>query len=173
MSGGQLLEQVIHHVDLMRYLLGEPTTVTARSANLFHRDVAGYSVEDTDAALAAFADGALGVLAWSNAAVPGRWDKSFSLVAQHATVHLNDPRHGAVTWTSGSGEDADDSRRTVELTGPDDAFSRQLADLVTAVRTGGPTRTPVREGARSLDVALAMVSSAARGGRPVDVPALP
>jgi predicted dehydrogenase len=173
MSGGQLLEQVIHHVDLMRYLLGEPRTVTARSANLFHTDVPGYSIEDTGAALAAFADGALGALAWSNAAVPGQWDKSLALVAQHATVHLDDPGHGTVTWTSQSGQQEDDSLQPVELTGPDDAFSRQLTDLVTAVRTGGPTRTPVREGARSLDVALAMVSSAAHGGRPVDVPAAP
>ncbi|HVF94527.1 MAG TPA: Gfo/Idh/MocA family oxidoreductase, partial [Sphingomonas sp.] len=36
-SGGQILEQVIHQIDLIRHLVGEPDTVYARRANLFHR----------------------------------------------------------------------------------------------------------------------------------------
>jgi predicted dehydrogenase len=36
----------------------------------------------------------------------------------------------------------------------------ELQDLLTAIRTGGQTRTPLREGAKSLDMALAATRSA-------------
>jgi len=35
-----------------------------------------------------------------------------------------------------------------------------LQDLLTAIRTDGQTRTPMREGAKSLDMALAATQSA-------------
>ena len=37
-SGGQIVEQVIHMVDLMRYLIGDPVTVFSIQNNLFHKD---------------------------------------------------------------------------------------------------------------------------------------
>jgi hypothetical protein len=36
----------------------------------------------------------------------------------------------------------------------------QLRDLVNAIRTNGATRTPIREGARTLDLVLAAARSA-------------
>jgi hypothetical protein len=36
----------------------------------------------------------------------------------------------------------------------------ELQDLLTAIRTNGQTRTPVHEGAKSLDMALAATQSA-------------
>src|SRR5690606_12428322 len=45
-SGGQMVEQLIHIADLARHVLGMPETAYARAANLFHRDVPGYTSED-------------------------------------------------------------------------------------------------------------------------------
>jgi predicted dehydrogenase len=39
-------------------------------------------------------------------------------------------------------------------------YLAELQDLLTAIRTGGETRTPLREGAKSLDMALAATRSA-------------
>ena len=36
-SGGQLVEQVIHMLDLMRYVMGEPASVYSLQRNVFHR----------------------------------------------------------------------------------------------------------------------------------------
>src|ERR1043166_4439779 len=41
-SGGQIVEQIIHTFDIIRYLLGEPESVFARTANLFHKEVPDY-----------------------------------------------------------------------------------------------------------------------------------
>jgi len=38
-----------------------------------------------------------------------------------------------------------------------------MRDLLDAIRTGGETRTPLREGAKSLDLALAATRSAETG----------
>ncbi len=58
-SGGQLVEQIIHMVDLMRYLMGDAVSVYSRQENLFHRDVADYTVEDVSATV-------FGFQAWSD-----------------------------------------------------------------------------------------------------------
>jgi predicted dehydrogenase len=57
LSGGQLVEQVIHMVDLMRFLMGDAMTAYSRQENLFHRDVEDYTVEDVSATVFGFEAG--------------------------------------------------------------------------------------------------------------------
>ena len=61
-SGGQILEQVIHQIDLIRHLMGEPDTVYARHANLFHRDIPDYDVEDLSSTIFGWDDGRIATL---------------------------------------------------------------------------------------------------------------
>ena len=74
-SGGQLVEQIIHMVDLMRYLMGDAISVYSRQENLFHRDVADYTVEDVSATVFGFQSGAIGVIYATNGAIPGKMDQ--------------------------------------------------------------------------------------------------
>ena len=72
-SGGQLVEQVIHMVDLMRYLLGDAATVYSLQQNVFHTEVPDYTVEDVSGTVFGFANGGIGVLYATNGAIPGKW----------------------------------------------------------------------------------------------------
>lgn len=157
LSGGQMVEQVIHLVDLMRYLMGEPLGVFSRQNNLYHRDVPGYTVEDVSAALVNFAGGGLGVIYASNNAIPGQWSSDYSLVAQNVTAAFSDANHARFTYTAQPGAPAE------QVEADDDFYRKQILDLLNAIRTGAPTRTPMREGALSLDLALAAARSAAEG----------
>lgn len=67
-GGGALMNQGVHTLDLLLWLLGEPVSVTARAALLAHD---GIEVEDTVVATLTFASGALGVLHATTAAYPG------------------------------------------------------------------------------------------------------
>lgn len=163
LSGGQLVEQVIHMVDLMRYLMGEPAGVFSRQENLFHRGVPDYTVEDVSATLVHFAGGALGVIYASNAAIPGQWSSDYRLVTQNITAAFADANHASLTFTALPGTP------TQEIAADDDLYRKQMLDLLHAIRAGGSTRTPMREGARSLDLALAAVRSA-QEGREVALP---
>ena len=66
-GGGALMNQGIHGVDLMRYLVGDATLLRGRAKTLIHR----IAVEDTAAALVEFSCGALGVIEASTSAYPG------------------------------------------------------------------------------------------------------
>ena len=153
-SGGQLLEQAIHLIDLLRCLFGEPLTVYSRQANLFHQHVPDYTIEDTSASIFGFPSGALGVIYATNNAIPGRWISDFKLVTGHVTADFEDANHALLTYTN-------DPQTPAETVASErDCFAAELLDLSNAIRGGGETRIPLREGARSLDLALAAVRSA-------------
>lgn len=67
-GGGSLMNQGIHTVDLLLWLLGTPVDVIARTARLAHERV---EVEDTVAAVLRFESGALATLHATTAARPG------------------------------------------------------------------------------------------------------
>ena len=154
LSGGQLVEQVIHMVDLMRYVMGEPVTVYSRQTNLFHQNVPDYTVEDVSATVMSFANGGLGVIYATNGAIPDQWINDYRVVAQKLTADFTDANHATFTYTGEVGAPAE------TVASEQDMYRLEILDLIRAIRTGGSTRTPIREGALSLDLALAATRSA-------------
>lgn len=153
-SGGQLVEQVIHLFDTMRVLMGEPVSVFSRQTNFFHRELEGYTSEDVSATVFSFANGALGVIYATNGAIPNKWIKDWRVVAQKLIAEFTDWNHATFTPTDAPG-------LTPEVVSSEqDIFVLQLRDLANAIRTNGTTRTPLREGAKSLDLVLAAARSA-------------
>ncbi len=67
-GGGALMNQAIHNVDLLNWLVGPIVEVCAQTAMLAHERI---QVEDTAVATLRFASGALGVIEASTAAYPG------------------------------------------------------------------------------------------------------
>ena len=153
-SGGQIVEQLIHLLDLQRYLLGEPVSVFSRQDNLFHRDVPGYTVEDVSATVMRFEHGALGVLAATNGALPGRWISDYRVVTRNLTADFTDSNRATFHFTTAPGTP------THTIAAERNLHLLEMLDLLHAIRTGAETRTPLREGARSLDLALAARRSA-------------
>ncbi|NNM76483.1 Gfo/Idh/MocA family oxidoreductase [Sphingomonas sp. ID1715] len=152
-SGGQVLEQLIHIIDLVRLFMGEPDTVYSRTANLFHRDVRDYDVQDVSAIVFGWDDGRLASLTANNIAVPGQWVKGWSLFAERATAHFSDWNNAAYTRTAP--EVAAQDWRSDR-----DPFVAQLADLAAAIRDDRAPLVPIAEGAATLRLALAAVRAA-------------
>ncbi|MGO4283166.1 Gfo/Idh/MocA family protein [Bosea sp. TAB14] len=70
-SGGPILINLIHEIDLIRYVFGEIDSLQALSSST----VRGFPVEDTAAVLLRFRNGALGTISLSDtAASPFSWD---------------------------------------------------------------------------------------------------
>ncbi len=161
-SGGQIVEQAIHLFDLFRYFGGDVARVYSRQANLFHQTVPGYDIEDVSATILEFAHGALGVVYATNAALPHQWIKEWRVVTQNVLAEFSDWNHATFTPTGAP------NAALLFVASERDVFVAQLQNLVQAIQTNGETRTPMREGARALDVVLAAVESNARG-MPVEV----
>jgi predicted dehydrogenase len=153
-SGGQLTEQGIHMLDLARYLMGEAVAVYSRQENLFHQTMPDYTIEDVSATVISFQNGALGVIYVTNGAIPNRWINDYRLVAQRITADFTDANHAAVYFTASS------PREPLTIASERDILKQQTIDLIEAIRTNRETRTPLREGALSLDLALCARQSA-------------
>jgi len=154
-SGGQLVEQVIHMVDLMRYLMGEAASVYSLQRNLFHQHLPDYTVEDISGTVVGFANGGIGVIYASNGAIPNQWISDYHLVAQKVTATFTDANHARFVFTADR-----EALQTTEIASEQDYYLIELDDLYQAIIEDGRTRTPIGEGARSLDLALAAARSA-------------
>jgi predicted dehydrogenase len=153
-SGGQIVEQVIHMFDLMRYLVGDPITVYSRQENVFHRHMPDYTVEDVSATVVSFGGGGLGMVYATNGAIPGTWINDYRVVARNLTAEFTSANRAAFTHTISPD-------LTQEVIASEKDFRRDmLLDLLQAIRTDGETRTPLREGAKSLDLVLGAAKSA-------------
>ncbi len=101
-----------------------------------------------------FASGALAVIYATNGAIPSKWLKEWRIVTARAVAEFADWNHATITPTDAAGLPPE------RIASDEDVFILQLQDLLSAIRTGRPTRTPMREGARTLDLVLAAARSA-------------
>jgi len=155
-SGGQMVEQLIHIVDLARHQLGEPQSVYARTANFFHREVAGYDSDDVSAIILGYADGRVGVLNATNGAVPGQWSKLWEIVAERMTGRFTGWNTATLTHTIGA-------PRMEAIDAQTDVFVAQLADVATAIHELRAPTVPLSDGASTLRIVLAAQRSAIEG----------
>lgn len=152
-SGGQIVEQVIHQIDLIRHFMGDPDTVYARRANLFHGAVPGYDVEDVSTIIFGWDDGRIATLNASNIATPGVWHKDWNLFAERMTGRFTG-------WNDAMFIPTVAGAATLELAGDTDPFVAQLADVASAIRDRRQPYIPLAEGSGTLRLALAARRSA-------------
>lgn len=86
-GGGALINQGVHTVDLLLWLLGDVVRVQARTATLLHE----IEAEDTAAAILEFASGALGILHATTADYPG-YPRRVEITGTEGTVILEHDR---------------------------------------------------------------------------------
>lgn len=156
-SGGPVVEQAAHVLDLARHLAGEVTTVSA-AGNGTPPPVPGADVDTATAAVLRFAGGAVGTL---SATCALGWKHRAGLEVYADGLAL------AITEEELVVRDADGERR---VTGDADAarvaVDRAFVDAVRGV--GDDVRVPYPEALRTHRLALA-VAEAAATGRPVEV----
>jgi predicted dehydrogenase len=155
-SGGQLVEQTTHQVDLMRYLAGEVVEVYARYATRVLGDVENLDIPDVQVMTLQFASGAVGSLTTSCALRQGGGKSDLNFVLKDALLQYT-TRDVKVTPDAAPQPEP----WTGEALTIDQAFIR-------AVATGdrGLILSSYEDGLRSMDVTLA-ANESARTGKPV------
>jgi predicted dehydrogenase len=176
LGGGQVVEQAIHLYDMAIHLLGEPVSVTGCAANLTHRAVPGYAIEDNASGQIQFESGAIASIVSSNCAVPMQWQTPFKVVCEKAFAEFASPNDLTLTTHDGQPSETWWGRRekpAVESTKHDgDPYLRQAVEFVAALRGDIAARAnlvPIEQGQLGLKLVLAVIESARNGSRPISV----
>lgn len=176
-GGGALMNQAIHNVDLLLWMMGPATHVTGFTAMLAHERI---EVEDTAVACLRFASGALGVIQATTSVHPGL-PKTIAIHGDRGTAVIE--QEDILRWEFTTPTAADQSilERFAKKVGASGGASdpaaishqghaRQLADFVAAIEEGRAPKVDGREGKRAVEVICAVYRSM-KEGRVIELPA--
>lgn len=163
-GGGALINQGIHTIDLLLWLLGDVVRVQARTSTLLHK----IEAEDTAVATLEFASGALGVFHATTAAFPG-YPRRVEISGSEGTVILEHDRiisakiRNASDLAASLIESPTDENESATSAAVSDFRGHQalVTDFLEAIRQNRAPLCDGREGRRS----IALVESIYRASR--------
>lgn len=169
MDGGALMNQSIHHIDALQWLMGRPQSVFAYTATLAHR----MEAEDTGVAVIRFEGGALGSVEGSTVTYPENLEGSVAIFGERGSVKVGGTAlNRKVVWRiAGELAQASDPLPSDQVDPPSvygASHGAVIADMVAAIREDREPRTNGSEARRSLMLVQAMYESS-RTGRVVDL----
>jgi UDP-N-acetyl-2-amino-2-deoxyglucuronate dehydrogenase len=169
-GGGALMNQAIHNVDLLLWMMGPATHVTAFTATLAHERI---EVEDTAVACLRFASGALGVIQATTSVHPG-YPKTIAIHGNRGSVVIE--QEDVLRWDFNpeTPEDKATKARFAQKVGAAggsndpaaisyEGHRRQLSDFVKAIETNSAPLVDGREGRKAVEVIRAIYESAQIG----------
>lgn len=174
-GGGALMNQAIHNVDLLLWMMGDVTHIMGFTTMLAHERI---EVEDTAVACLRFKSGALGVIQATTSIWPGL-PKTIAVHGDQGSVVIE--QDDLLRWEFKSASSADDAirQRFAQKVGASGGSSnpasishvghaRQLADFVEAIRAGRAPLVDGREGRKAVEVILGIYASN-RSGKCVEL----
>ncbi len=175
-GGGPILINLIHDIDMLRFLLGEIASVQAVSSH----QARGFEVEDTAAAVMRFASGAIGTVLVSDAATsPWCWDfcagEQGQYPRQNVQTHFISGTHGSMSlpdldlWNY-RGERSWHAEMTQERSAVHqaDPYTGQLQHFRAVIEGREAPLCSALDGLRTLQATLA-VREAAQSGQAVQL----
>ncbi|MBI3972090.1 MAG: Gfo/Idh/MocA family oxidoreductase [Chloroflexi bacterium] len=159
-SGGMLIEQHTHGVDLMRYLAGDVQSVFAYANTVLLTDVPGLDIADVNSATVRFVNGAVGTIANTCALQPGQGSPPNVAGAVHIVA-----KNMTVMVSAGNATFMLPERRREEVPGEGDANLSMNQAFIRAVQTGERSGilSDYTDGMKTFEVTYACHLSAERG----------
>lgn len=163
-GGGSLMNQGIHTVDLLLWLLGDVVSIQAKARTAFHN----IEVEDTVVASLEFSSGAIGTLEAATSVYPGyprrlelTWSEG-TIIVENDRVVSADLRTPISDFARRETESVDD--RSTSPTISDTRGHRTiLEDFIRAIQTNGKPICDGYQARRSVEVVQAIYESSRTG----------
>ena len=155
-GGGALMNQAIHSIDLLQYLMGPVEAVCGKYDTLYHREI---ETEDIGAALLRFKSGAIGVIEGMTLAWPGR-QSEVSVFGQLGSAGIRDDALEHYSFKAGK----DPRFEALLEQGKEDpsahpSFVRQYEDVMDAVKRGRPPVVTGQEGLKPVKLIMGVYES--------------
>lgn len=172
-SGGGLVDQATHNLDLLRYLFGEVQSIQGQAHNPLRRPKRGYTVEETIGLVFIFESGVIASHmhtwvgdSWRNEIVIGGERRFYRLkpfvgkLAVESTMETLDLESGKLRTKAGAGA-------AVFEQGPRSIYEYENALFIGMVKSGDWSRNPsdYADGLKTLRLTLACDRAVTRGLR--------
>jgi predicted dehydrogenase len=175
-GGGALMNQGIHTIDLLVWMLGNPVEVYAHTACLAHQRI---EVEDTAVATIRFENGALGVVHGTTAAYPGltarlqvHGDRGSAIIDADRLSYFHSATDATQSHDYGAADAANHAAELLAEPEPvgtasadpgalSNAHGDQYRDFLDAIAQGRRPLVTVEQATRTLAVVQAIYESAA------------
>ena len=150
-GGGALINQAVHTVDLLLWIMGDVAHVQARTATAIH----AIEGEDTAVAILQFASGALGLLQATTSAFPG-YPRRLEITGTEGTVILEQDRiiaadlKNAPAGVSAGTPSADKQNTSSPVVSDFTGHQAIFEDFIRAIQENGTPACDGREGKRSI-----------------------
>lgn len=162
-GGGALINQAIHTVDLLRWMMGPAESAFAMKAALRYPHI---EAEDTLVGTVKFQNGALGMIQATTSAKPG-FKRRLEISGERGSIILDGD---AISVWAIDGEDAnlgeaeqltDGSANPAAIS--NEGHRRQIEDMMQAVLENRAPMIDGREGRKSLELVVALYAAANEG----------
>lgn len=171
-DGGCLMNQCIHGVDLLRWMMGdEVEEVYAQTARQFHDYL---ECEDIGMAVVKFKNGAIGTIEGTTNVFPKNLEETLYLFGESGTVKLGGKSCNAIEVWEFNKENEHDAEikkgfyeHTENVYG--NGHTSVYSDMISAINENRKPYIDAQAGKRALEMILAMYKSAATG-QPVKLP---
>jgi predicted dehydrogenase len=171
-DGGALMNQCIHNIDLLRWMMGdELTQVMAYTDRLKHDYI---EAEDLGLALLKFKNGAYGLVEGTTNVYPNNLEETLYLFGRQGTVKAGGRSVNLIEeWSFADGQDNSEEIKAKFGENPPNIYgfghTPLYADVADAIINKRPPYVDGRAGKRALETVLAIYRSAATG-MPVNLP---
>src|SRR5579875_571129 len=168
-GGGVLMNQAIHSIDLLQWLMGRVKSIYAYTDTLVHR----METEDVAVAVLRFANGALGTIAATTGAYPGVTtrievfgDRGSAVIEDDRLTYLHlarDDKQEAGPY--GGGAKKTEAQKSAEAAAQNPAallgetHALQIADMIRAIRENGTPLVDGNAGRHPVEIILGIYES--------------
>lgn len=171
-DGGALMNQCIHNIDLLRWMMGnEVTEVFAYTDNLNHPYI---EAEDLGLALVKFSNGSYGIIEGSTVIYPKNLEETLYLFGDKGTVKAGGHSVNIIEeWRFSDMLDDPEEVKATYHENPPNVYgfghTPLFADMIEAIKEDREPKVTAEDGKRAVELVLAIYKSAAEG-RPVQLP---
>lgn len=170
-DGGCMMNQCIHGVDLLRWMMGDDVEeLYAQTAQQFHDYL---ECEDIGMAVVKFKNGAIGTIEGTTNVYPKNLEETLYLFGQTGTVKIGGTSTNNLdVWTFADSRPEDEALKGMQEATSNvygNGHTAVYADMMDAITKDRPPYIDAKAGRRALEMILAMYQSAATG-QPVKFP---
>jgi UDP-N-acetyl-2-amino-2-deoxyglucuronate dehydrogenase len=164
-DGGVLMNQAIHDLDLLLWLMGPVKSVQAMAATRLRK----IEAEDVAAAVVEFQNGALGIIEAATTIYPKNLEESLAIFGESASVKISGRTANYIeTWDIDGETEEDTSNVMNEI--KNDPFGKPghqwiIEDMVEAIKQDREPIVTGKDGLAPVELILAILESAEKGTR--------